>query len=68
MKAKIIISGNLRDFLRKKRVLKAFIHNALNYRTNRILPITRISEAFSWSDTEQGAQFWSELSSEFNSI
>lgn len=53
------IPEKLIKFLKEENVLDLFIEN------NPCLKATNISQAFVWSDTKQGANFWGKLHSKY---
>lgn len=69
MKTKIIISDELRDFLKKKRALRRFIRNTQSLNKWDIGAIkVDISNAFAWRKSPEGGIFWNDITTEFESI
>lgn len=66
MKTKIIISDELRDFLKKKRALRRFIRNTRTLNKWEIGAIkVDISTAFKWAHSPEGYNYWNDLFNEF---
>lgn len=70
MNINVEIDETLKQFLVKKKVLKQFILNTIEYNwgseyLNKILPINSIMSPFTWKNTPECHEFWSKLNEEY---